>query len=181
MMRILKPGGRLLLSAPLGSGLHQLPFHFYGGYTPEWYRYVAARFGAEINEITPNGGYFKLLAQECGRIAWTMDQHRSLHGSNAELISRLFGEWLPRYLFGLEEKQRIEQFTVGYHVTMTKNAIPNQKNSDDAPECATESNPGKVVVKLQGGLGNQMFQYAAGLALARRTQSQFSSRPHAAT
>ena len=27
---------------------------------------------------------------------------------------------------------------------------------------------GDVVVKLQGGLGNQMFQYAAGLALARR-------------
>ena len=36
--RILKPGGTLLLTAPLGSGLHQEPFHFYGGYTPHWYR-----------------------------------------------------------------------------------------------------------------------------------------------
>ena len=32
---------------------------------------------------------------------------------------------------------------------------------------------GEVVVKLQGGLGNQMFQYAAGLALARRHGAQF--------
>ncbi|HLH52263.1 MAG TPA: glycosyltransferase [Verrucomicrobiae bacterium] len=30
----------------------------------------------------------------------------------------------------------------------------------------------QVVVKLQGGLGNQMFQYAAGLALARRLSAQ---------
>ena len=172
MMRILKPGGRLFVTSPLGSGLHQLPFHFYGGYTPEWYRYVALKFGAEIAEILPNGGYFKLLAQECGRLAWTMDQHRSLHGPNAELISQLFGEWLPRYLFGLEEQQRIEQFTVGYHVTMTKNLVSGAKASAQAPERASENKVGKVVVKLQGGLGNQMFQYATGLALARRTQSQ---------
>ncbi|HLP75745.1 MAG TPA: glycosyltransferase, partial [Candidatus Paceibacterota bacterium] len=31
---------------------------------------------------------------------------------------------------------------------------------------------GEVVVKLQGGLGNQMFQFAAGLALARRHKAK---------
>src|SRR6266536_2810951 len=30
--RILKPGGRVILTAPLGSGLHQTPHHYYGGY-----------------------------------------------------------------------------------------------------------------------------------------------------
>jgi SAM-dependent methyltransferase len=29
MSRLLKPGGRLLITAPLGSGLHQLPYHYY--------------------------------------------------------------------------------------------------------------------------------------------------------
>lgn len=172
MMRILKPGGRLLLTAPLGSGLHQLPFHFYGGYTPEWYRYVAKKFGFAINEISPNGGYFKLLAQECGRLSWTMADHRNLHGPNAELIGKLFGEWLPRYLFGLEERKFVEQFTVGYHVALTKNLVPGQTPSIPAPESQPQKNENQVVVKLQGGLGNQMFQYAAGLALARRTKSQ---------
>src|SRR5688500_5551998 len=32
--RVLAPGGRLLLTAPLGSGIHQEPYHFYGGFTP---------------------------------------------------------------------------------------------------------------------------------------------------
>ncbi len=38
LARVLKPGGVLLLTAPLGSGIHQEPYHFYGGYTPFWYR-----------------------------------------------------------------------------------------------------------------------------------------------
>ena len=37
LSRILTRGGRLFLTAPLGSGLHQQPFHFYGGYTPYFY------------------------------------------------------------------------------------------------------------------------------------------------
>lgn len=172
MMRILKPGGTLFLTAPLGSGLHQLPFHFYGGYTPEWYRYVAKKFGFEVNEISPNGGYFKLLAQECGRLAWTLDDHRNLHGPHAEIIRKLFGEWLPRYLFGLEQQKLIEQFTVGYHVAMTKKLTSGQTPAFPASESQPQKNEKKVVVKLQGGLGNQMFQYATGLAIARRTNSQ---------
>src|SRR5258708_19124467 len=32
--RIVAPGGRLILTAPLGSGIHQEPYHFYGGVNP---------------------------------------------------------------------------------------------------------------------------------------------------
>jgi SAM-dependent methyltransferase len=35
--RILKPGGKAIIAAPLGSGIHQEPCHFYGGFTPWWY------------------------------------------------------------------------------------------------------------------------------------------------
>ena len=35
--RILKPRGRLFLTAPLGSGIHMPPYHFYGGFSPYWY------------------------------------------------------------------------------------------------------------------------------------------------
>lgn len=118
--RIVKPGGRILLTAPLGSGLHQLPYHYYGGYTPEWYKYVAQKFGLRIVELVPNGGFFKLLAQESARVAWTMQQHQHLHGENVAFIQHLFGEWIPRYLFALEEKCFIDQFTVGYHVEAIK-------------------------------------------------------------
>ncbi len=120
MVRVLRPGGRILLTAPLGSGLHQLPYHFYGGYTPEWYRQFAGRLGLEVAEIAPNGGFFKLLAQECARVAWTLPEHKALHGDDAALVARLFGELLPRYLYALEDKCFLDQFTAGYHVELRK-------------------------------------------------------------
>jgi tetratricopeptide (TPR) repeat protein len=73
-----------------------------------------------VSEISPNGGFFKLLAQECARMAWTLPQHQHLHGNNVEFIRNLFGEWIPRYLFSLEKKHYIDQFTVGYHVEAMK-------------------------------------------------------------
>lgn len=120
MARVLKPGGRLLLTAPLGSGLHQLPYHFYGGFTPQWYRMVAERLGLRVAEITANGGFFKLLAQECARVAWTFPQHRMQHGSQADAVFALFNEHLPRYLFALDDACQLDQFTVGYFVELVK-------------------------------------------------------------
>ena len=122
MARILKPGGRLLLTAPAMSGLHQLPYHFYSGYTPFWYRHFCEKFGLQVAEVSPNGGFFKFLAQECARVAWTMPKHAHLHGTDEEAVGTLFGEILPRYLFALEEKCFIDQFTVGYHVEAVKPA-----------------------------------------------------------
>jgi predicted SAM-dependent methyltransferase len=119
-VRLLKPGGIMILTAPLGSGLHQLPYHYYGGFTPEWYRYCANRFNLEIIEIKPNGGFFKHLAQECARVAWTFPEHRQFHGTYADTILDLFGEWLPRYLYALDEKHFIEGFTVGFNVLARK-------------------------------------------------------------
>lgn len=49
--RIVRPGGKLLLTAPLGSGLHQDPFHFYGGYTPYWYRRFLTEAGFDNIEV----------------------------------------------------------------------------------------------------------------------------------
>jgi SAM-dependent methyltransferase len=67
--RVLRPGGKLLLTAPLGSGLHQTPYHFYGGYTPFWYRKTLAEAGFYNIEIEANGGFFKHYGQETIRLA----------------------------------------------------------------------------------------------------------------
>lgn len=126
LIRVVKPGGTLILTAPLGSGLHQLPFHYYGGFSPEWYRHFAEQFSCEVNEIAPNGGFFKLMAQESARVANLYAQHPELHGRNRKDIYRLFSEQLPRLFFELEHRRAIDQFTVGYHVVLTK------KNTDFA-------------------------------------------------
>ena len=48
--RILKPGGTLLITAPLQSGLHQEPYHFYGGYTKYWYeKFLTENNFTELN------------------------------------------------------------------------------------------------------------------------------------
>lgn len=130
MVRILKPGGRLLLTAPLGSGLHQLPYHFYGGFTPEWYKYAADLHRLTIVEITPNGGFFKLLAQECTRVGSLFDKHKHLHGEHAPEVFKLFFEILPRFLYDLDEKCFIDQFTVGYHVEMIKPLYTTENHTE---------------------------------------------------
>lgn len=56
--RILNRGGILILTAPLGSGLHQEPYHFYGGYTPYWYRQYLTEAGFKDISVIPNGGLF---------------------------------------------------------------------------------------------------------------------------
>lgn len=116
MIRLLLPGGRLLLTAPLGSGLHQEPYHYYGGFTRHFYERFLPELGVEITELRPNGGFFRHLAQECARTSWTFEQHRAFHGDRAEAVRELFHEHLPRYLYAMDEQFMIEAFTVGYFV-----------------------------------------------------------------
>ena len=116
MVRITRPGGRLFLTAPLGSGLHQEPYHFYGGYTDHWYRKFLTEFNCEIISIEPNHGFFAHLAQECARFSWTFERHKREHGGYEEELSRLMGDILPRYFYELDKKIPMKEFTVGFHV-----------------------------------------------------------------
>jgi FkbM family methyltransferase len=118
--RLLRPGGRAFITAPLGSGLHQLPFHFYGGYTPEWYKRFCREAGMEATEIIPNGGFFKHLGQECNRAASIYGQNPKLHGPESADLIKLLVEILPRLFFDLDDKCFDERFTVGYFVEAVK-------------------------------------------------------------
>jgi SAM-dependent methyltransferase len=126
--RVLRPGGTILLTAPLGSGLHQLPFHFYGGYTPFWYSKTLQEAGFENIQIEANGGFFKHYGQETIRLAKLTAPTRL----SAPFLFKLF--WTPfwlaalpwmiiicpllaHYFDRLDDKQ---EFTIGYHVSATK-------------------------------------------------------------
>jgi ubiquinone/menaquinone biosynthesis C-methylase UbiE len=120
LCRIVKPGGRLFLTAPLGSGLHQEPYHFYGGYTDHWYRKFLTEFGFEIVSIEPNHGFFAHLVQECARFSWVFDRHKDFHGAHGAELSHLIGNVLPRYFYDLDKKVFMREFTVGFHVEATR-------------------------------------------------------------
>jgi SAM-dependent methyltransferase len=126
--RILRPGGKLLLTAPLGSGLHQVPFHYYGGYTPFWYQKVLKEAGFINVQIEANGGFFKHYAQETIRLAKLTAPNRL----PAPLALRLL--WAPVWLACLpwfvlicpmiahyfDSFDLKKDFTIGYHVSAVK-------------------------------------------------------------
>ncbi len=124
--RILRPGGRLLLTAPLGSGLHQEPFHFYGGFTPYWYRRFLPEAGLEEIVVEPNGGFFKHYGQESQRFSAWIDPRRVPGIFKVILLPfwlvtvPFFRCLLPLACHWLDRLDGHRGFTVGYHVTAVR-------------------------------------------------------------
>lgn len=116
MVRITKPGGRLFLTAPLGSGLHQEPYHFYGGFTDHWYRKFLNDFGCEAISINPNHGFFAHLGQECARFTWQFSRLKLEHGGYEKELIHMIGDVLPRYFYQLDKNTLLREFTIGFHV-----------------------------------------------------------------
>jgi SAM-dependent methyltransferase len=123
--RLLRPGGRLILTAPLGSGLHQEPFHFYGGYTPFWYERFLGQSGFEQIRIEHNAGGPRFFSQEAIRFLRATRPFALRMPLVAELV--WFPLWLtllpvlglavPLASVVLDRYDREPRFTVGYHVT----------------------------------------------------------------
>lgn len=123
--RVLAPGGRLILTAPLGSGIHQEPYHYYGGYTPWWYKRFLKEAGFEDVEIAPNEGSLRFFGQESLRFVLMTNPFSSILPIGVRLLwfplwialAPLLGILLPavcKLLNGYDIEQR---FTVGYHVS----------------------------------------------------------------
>jgi len=117
LCRVTREGGRLFISAPLGSGIHQEPYHFFGGFSPYFYQKYLADFGCEVVEIKPIGGLLRHVAQEVHRAARTME-------GTGDVLTRerryVMMDWLPRLLSEMDDKYFVEQFTVGYLVEARK-------------------------------------------------------------
>lgn len=66
--RLLKPGGKLILTAPFSSHVHFAPYHFCTGFSKYWYEHHLPKSGFKINELTPNGDWFDMFHQEAARL-----------------------------------------------------------------------------------------------------------------
>ena len=114
--RILKPKGRLILSAPLASGLHQEPYHFYGGFTPHFYKQFLKEAGFGKIKIIPEGGFFKHLSQENYRASNLL-----MSGIHRNFLMAMFLKiFLVPTLWKLDDRYNIPEFTVGYLVEAIK-------------------------------------------------------------
>jgi len=150
--RVLRPGGILLLTAPLGSGLHQLPFHFYGGYTPHWYIKTLQEAGFDEIRIEANGGFFKHYGQETIRLAKLTAPMRI----PAPLLFKIL--WTPFWLAALpwmiavcplvahyfDRLDDRQEFTVGYHVAATRSTGAARADGSAEAGFAVLATSGKV-------------------------------------
>lgn len=118
LARVLKPGGTLFLTAPLASGIHQSPYHFYGGFTTFFYKKFLNEANLEIIEIKPIGGLMKHVAQEIARVGRVLEERAPKKLSF--LLKYIIECWLPKVLAKLDDDIFIEEFTVGYLIEAKK-------------------------------------------------------------
>jgi len=120
--RMLRPGGRLLLTAPLGSGLHQEPYHYYGGYTPYFFRKFLTEAGFKDISAEANGGFFKLYGQESRRFSYKLLSGKStcLKGMLLLSVWLITLPWfqlvMPILCYLLDKCDLQKDFTIGYFV-----------------------------------------------------------------
>jgi SAM-dependent methyltransferase len=117
LARVLKPGGRMLLTAPFRSLYHQEPYFFTSGFSVYWYEHHAQAAGLTIDAIEANGDYFGDLAQELVRLV-------SLGPLLQRLCAAILVSPLIIYLAVLRRWRSIKAPTScwGYHVYLRKSA-----------------------------------------------------------
>ena len=64
LTRLLRPGGTLIVTAPLCSLAHMSPYFFQTGFGRSFYDYWLGQFGVAIVDLQWNGNFFEFLAQE---------------------------------------------------------------------------------------------------------------------
>lgn len=126
--RVLRPGGIALITAPLGSGLHQKPQHYHGGYTPWWHDRFLREAGFDAIDVRPNDGSFSHFAQWCMWIPSRL--RRALRMGNAwwclpaTIAATIV--LLPTALAARLVDRAVgdDDFTVGYFVVARRGGAP---------------------------------------------------------
>jgi len=108
--RLIKPGGKLILTAPSNCLRHMDPYFFYSGFSDRWYERFLPENGFVIEEIIPVGDYYSWLSVEMMRTFLS-------HSIIAKIL--LFPAFL--YYFNKKKTEKsINTLCAGYHVLAKK-------------------------------------------------------------
>lgn len=62
--RVLKKGGKLILTVPFASNVHMAPFYYFTGFSKYWYEQVLQDEGFKILELKSNGNFSDYLCEK---------------------------------------------------------------------------------------------------------------------
>lgn len=112
--RILKPKGKLLLTAPFRCLYHQEPYFFYSGFSAYWYQHFCSLYNLRIELIEPNGSYATDIAQEVLRAT-------TLGPPLQRIIGKILAVPFYLYLYFLDFRQtKMPCSCWGYHLIISK-------------------------------------------------------------
>lgn len=90
--KLVKPGGRLILTAPFNSLTHFAPYHFCTGFNQFFYMHHLERLGFELSQIRASGNYISYVNTELKRLNYTIAHY------NISEPNRIFRKILTRLL-----------------------------------------------------------------------------------
>lgn len=139
--RILKPGGKLFLTAPQGWGIHEEPYHFFN-FTKFGLESLFKNAGFKIIFIKPRGGifwylgkriktvpsyiFFQYLYQKTENTLKFKPQPLALFLFPFYLISLpICGFLIPLLFFYLDKLDKKQDYTLGYTCYCIKESISN--------------------------------------------------------
>ncbi len=117
--RLLRPEGRLIVTAPFCSMTHFAPHHYSTGFSKYYYEYHLKNLGFEIIEISPNGNYFDYIRQEINRIYYISEKY---FAGNPNFIEKKALGVINRMLkrFSDSDRGSDELLNFGFHVLAKK-------------------------------------------------------------
>lgn len=117
--RLLKKGGKLILTAPFCSLTHFAPYHYSSGFNSYFYEYHLQNLGFRLEEVTRNGNFFEYLGQEVHRVSSIADKYTSQKASRIERFAmKIVLNMLER--FSKNDTASNEVLCFGYQVIAIK-------------------------------------------------------------
>ncbi|MEK7497416.1 MAG: methyltransferase domain-containing protein [Patescibacteria group bacterium] len=120
MSRILKKGGKLILTAPFASQTHFSPYFFATGFSINWYSKILKQNKLKILKIEGNGSFFDYLNQELCRLPIMLKNYSNLGLLSYFLYAIITPIILIIWFASKFTEGSEKQLCFGYHVLARK-------------------------------------------------------------